>query len=173
MEFLTTQELETMEEKDLALYRSLLEQNMEPLSSSEIGNKIGEVRDIIVKKVMASMEKYFVNITEYPETALTVREDKSRFDLLDKVYNELVTASENNKQVIDIGEVEKNKKDIAKKLVEIYISQEYPIEIIEAYLGKDKVDRILGKSKDNADNRTIRGSHNRSRVSSNRESFTH
>ena len=54
MEFLTVTELEAMKVDDLAAYRSLLEQvfSLESFAGSEIGSKLGEVRDLIVKKLI-------------------------------------------------------------------------------------------------------------------------
>ncbi|MBE5812237.1 MAG: hypothetical protein E7314_01100 [Clostridiales bacterium] len=145
MEFLTVEELEKMEVEDLAIYRSLLEQGLDPLGSTQVGSKIGEVRDIIVKKITKKMDEYLVVGANYNETALTVKEDKNIFGLLDKSYNELIKAySENRKEEVT-AEIKEQKNELVKKLVEKYISEQYPIEIIVKTLGREMVLRLLGQ----------------------------
>ena len=144
MEFLTATELEVMKVDDLAVYRSLLEQvfSLESFAGSEIGSKLGEVRDLIVKKLTAQMDNYFVNGSKYQETGMVIKTDNI-FGFLDDVSGKLIEAGEKNDEEEKIVGIEEQKKAFVDRLVKKYISESYPMEYIVKTLGREAVLKLL------------------------------
>lgn len=150
MNFLTAQELEAMEIEYLAVYRCLLEQiySLDSFGGSEVGSKLGEVRDIIVNRLDNKKDdkkdEYFVNGSKYPVTALVLQEHSSS-KFFSGVTEKLMQAGEQISDEERAYQVQTQIYDNREVWKELYIASPYPADLIVRTFGKERIVKMLGE----------------------------
>jgi len=147
MAFLEREELMEMDDLlRLALYRSLLEQiyALDSFGTSQVATKLGEVRDIIENKIMNPKEEYFINGSKYVSKGLTIKNDNS-FKLFGVLTQRLTDAGERLQEEAKNDDIARQTKDNNDLWKEIYISHEYPADLIVKEFGQDTIIEMLGE----------------------------